>query len=202
MGELQHAIALDPTYGPAHEWYGIDLIEQGNLRTAFTQLQIAGSLDPLSVSTSAWLGTASYLDRHFNEAIAYSRQALDLAPQRVDVLTTIGEAYEAEGNTSRAIEAYKQYASACSACRAEAAALLAHIYAGQHHLVQARAQLAYAMMHARAVEPADLAAAAAVIGDRTVALGLLRRLRTQSDWLAVENDPRFDFLRAANTTRS
>jgi DNA-binding winged helix-turn-helix (wHTH) protein/Flp pilus assembly protein TadD len=194
--ELQRAIALDPAYGPAHEWYGVALIQQGDLRAAFAQLQIAGDLDPLSVSTSAWLGNAAYLDRHFNEAIAYSRQALDLSPQSTHVLTTIGEAYEAEGNFSRAIEAYKQYASTCKTyCPAEGAALLAHVYAKEHHLPAARAQLAFAMLHARDVEPTDLAAAAAAVGDRDVALGLLRRMHGHLAWVSIENDTRFDVLR-------
>ncbi|HTV92177.1 MAG TPA: winged helix-turn-helix domain-containing protein [Verrucomicrobiae bacterium] len=195
IGELQRAIALDPANGPAHEWYGVALIRQSNLRAAFAQLQVAGELDPLSVSTSAWLGNAAYLDRHFNEAIAYSRQALDLSPQRTDVLPTIGEAYEAEGNFSRAIDAYNQYAASCSYCRAEASALLAHAYANQHRVQEARTQLAYAMMHERDVIPTDLAAAAAAVGDRTIALELLRRMRGQMELLSVQNDPRFDMLR-------
>ena len=196
VSEFQRAIALDPSNGPAHEWYGVALIRQGNLRLAFAQLQVAGDLDPLSVSTSAWLGSTAYLDRHFNEAIAYSRQALDLSPQRTDVLTTIGEAYEAEGNFSRAIDSYRLYAASCKRCRAEASALLAHVYANQHHVQEARAQLAFAMLHAQDVEPADLAAAAAAIGDRTIALELLRRMRGHTmSLISIENDPRFDMLR-------
>ncbi len=194
--EYQRAIALDPAYGPAHEWYGVALIQQGDLRGAFAQLQIAGDLDPLSVATSAWLGNAAYLDRHFNEAIAYSRQALDLSPQRPDALATIGEAYEAEGNFSRAVEAYKQYATTCSKlCAAESAALLAHAYAKQHRIPAARAQLAFAMQHAGDVKAMDLAAAAAAVGDRSVALGLLRRMHGHLDWLSIQNDTRFDVLR-------
>jgi DNA-binding winged helix-turn-helix (wHTH) protein/Flp pilus assembly protein TadD len=196
VSELQRAIALDPAYGPAHEWYGVALTQQGDLRGAFAQLQIAGDLDPLSVATSTLLGNAAYLDRHFNEAIAYSQQALDLSPQLTDALTTLGEAYEAEGNYSRAIESYKQYASACRTnCEAEGAALLAHAYAQQHHMPAARAELAFAMQHARDVEPKDLAAAAAAVGDRGVALKLLRRMRGKMEWISVQNDARFDVLR-------
>ncbi len=195
IDEFRRSIELDASYGPAHEWYGIALVEQGHLREAFSQLQIAGDLDPLSVSTSAWLGSAAYLDHHFNEAIAYSRQALDLAPQRIDLLTTIGEAYEAEGNFSRAIGAFRRYEDSCAHCRPEGSALLAHAYAVEHHLPQARAELAFAMEHASSVDPEDLAAAAVAIGDRSVALELLRRLRGRLDWIAVENDPRFDALR-------
>jgi DNA-binding winged helix-turn-helix (wHTH) protein/tetratricopeptide (TPR) repeat protein len=196
INELQRAIALDPTYGPAHEWYGVALTQQGDLRGAFAQLQIAGDLDPLSVATSTLLGNAAYLDRHFNEAIAYSQQALDLSPQLTDALTTMGEAYEAEGNYGRAIESYKQFASTCKTnCAAEGAALLAHAYAQQHKMPAARAELAFAMQHARNVEPKDLAAAAAAVGDRSVALKLLRHMHGHTEWLSVQNDARFDVLR-------
>jgi DNA-binding winged helix-turn-helix (wHTH) protein/Flp pilus assembly protein TadD len=196
IAELRRAIALDPSYGPAHEWYGIALIGTGRLPEAFEQLQTAADLDPLSVSTSAWLGSAAYLDRHFNEAIAYSSEALDLAPQRTDVLTTIGEAYEAEGNVDRAVEAFKRYKASCADCRAEGAALLAHAYALEHHVPQARLQLAFAMVHAQDVDPADLAAAAAAVGDRSIAFALIRRVHSHLEWTAIENDPRFDALRA------
>ncbi len=195
MIELQRAIALDPGYGPAREWYGIALVGQGHLRDGFAQLQRASDLDPLSVATTAWLGSAAYYDRRFHDAIAYSKQALELSPQRTDALTTMGEAYEAEGNTTRAIEAFKQYAASSPYSRAEGAALLAHAYAMAHRYAEARAQLAYARAHARDVDPADLVAAAAAVGDRSVAFALLRRMHEPGTWMAIKNDPRFDQLR-------
>jgi DNA-binding winged helix-turn-helix (wHTH) protein/Tfp pilus assembly protein PilF len=196
IAELKRAIALDPKYGPAHEWYGVALISRGDLPHAFAQLRTAADLDPLSVATSAWLGSAAYLDHHFNEAISYSQETLDLAPGRVDVWTTIGEAYEAEGNYSRAIDAFNRFASSCAQCRPEAAALLAHTEALQHRIARARVDLAYARAHANEVDPTDLAAATAAVGDRSGALALLRRLHGAFEWIAVRNDPRFDALRA------
>jgi tetratricopeptide (TPR) repeat protein len=194
--QLERAIALDPQYGPAHEWYGVALVMRGDVPRGFAQLRLAADLDPLSVAASAWLGSAAYLDHHFNEAISYSQEALDLAPQRTQVWTTIGEAYEAEGDYSRAAEAFNSYGSSCAQCRAEAAALLAHTYALQHKVLRAQAALAYARAHTRDVDPTDLAAAAAAIGDRSDAFALLRRLRGHFAWIAIENDPRFDALRS------
>lgn len=196
IGELRRAIAFDPSYGPAREWYGIALMGQGKLAEGYTELKKAADLDPLSVATTAWLGSAAYLDRKFSDAIAYSRQALELSPQRTDVLTTLGEAYEAEGNMHRAIDTFKQYSVACARCRAEGAALLAHAYAGAHRMAAARAQLRYARAHAADVEPMDLAAAAAAIGERSVAIGELRRVKQRGMWTAIVNDPRFDVLRS------
>jgi DNA-binding winged helix-turn-helix (wHTH) protein/tetratricopeptide (TPR) repeat protein len=195
ISELQRAIALDPGYGPAREWYGIALVGQGHLRDGFAELKRASDLDPLSVSTTAWLGSTAYYDRRFPDAIAYSKQALELSPQRTDALTTMGEAYEAEGNVTRAIEAFKQYSASSPYARAEGAALLAHAYATARRYAEARAQLAYAREHARDVDPADLAAAAAALGDRSVAFEVLRRMHQPATWMAIKNDARFDRLR-------
>ena len=193
--QLRQAIALDPAYGPAREWYGVALLKEGRVADGYAQLKTAADLDPLSVATTAWLGQASYMSRKYADAIAYSRQALELSPQRSDVLTIIGDAYEVEGNLNRAIEVYRQYARASVDNRAEASALLAHAFALAHRTGDARAQLQYAEAHAKDVSPIDLAAAAAAIGDRTAALGALKNVRDRMTWIAIANDPRFDFLR-------
>lgn len=193
--ELERAIALDPAYGPAREWYGISLLNDGKVRDGFHQLHAAADLDPLSVAATAWLGSAAYFNRRFGDAIAYSRQALELSPQRTEVLSTIGEAYEAQGDYAQAIDYYKKFALAQPHHRAESAALLAHAYAMMHDMVQAREQLAYAREHARDVEPADLALAAAAVGDRSIAFGVLKAVHTRYAWVSMQNDPRFDGLR-------
>ena len=193
--ELERAIAIDPSYGPAREWYGIALLGQGRVRDGFHQLRAAADLDPLSVATTAWLGSAAYFNRRFGDAIAYSRQALELSPQRTEVLATIGEAYEAQGDVARAIDSYKKLAAVNGEQRAEAAALLAHVYAMSHRMDEARTQLAYARAHARDVNPADLALAAASTGDRSIALGVLKNAHEHTAWIAFQYDARFDVLR-------
>jgi len=163
--ELLRAIALDASYAPAQEWYGIALLRRGRVSEGVVHLKAAADLDPLSVATIAWLGSAAYLDRRFGDAVAYSRQALELSPRRTDVLTTMGEAYEAQGDTDRAIEAFKRYGAVGPYYRPSAAALLARAYALAHRMPEARAQLAYARAHASEVDPMDLAAAAAAVRD-------------------------------------
>jgi DNA-binding winged helix-turn-helix (wHTH) protein/tetratricopeptide (TPR) repeat protein len=196
IAEYERAIADDPANGPAHEWYGIALMRRGDLRGASAQLKIASDLDPLSVATAAWLGSAAYLAHRYDEAIAYSREAFDLSPALADVLTTIGKAREAQGRYEEAIAAYSQFARARPSNRGEAAALLAHAYALAHRPADARSALAYARAHASQVEATDLAAAAEAVGERGAAIAALRKVRDSLDWIAVRNDPRFDTLRA------
>jgi DNA-binding winged helix-turn-helix (wHTH) protein/tetratricopeptide (TPR) repeat protein len=199
--ELNRAVVLEPTFGPAHEWLGIALLASGSLAAGSSQLHLAAELDPLSVATTAWLASAAYLDRNFDEAISYSRQALDLAPTRVDVLTTIGEAYEAQGNYTQAIASFQQFSRSCKHCHAEGAALLAHAYALAHRLDEARSEMAYASAHANYVDPTDLIAAEAVMGERSIALRQLQKMHGRMMWMAIQNDPRFDALRSDSAFR-
>ncbi len=197
VSELRRAIALDPSSGPAHEWYGVALFERGEFREAYDELQTAARLDPLSVATTAWLGNAAYLERHYADAIAYAREALDLAPHRAEAYETLGLAYEARGDQHRAIAAFRRLAADCARCRAQAAALLTEVYAKSNRIGEARAELAIARAHAKDVDPGDLAVALAATGERGIALSWLRRsgggayLRAE-----IASDPRFDVLRA------
>ncbi len=196
LSDLQRAIALDPLSGPAHEWYGIALFEGGRFDEAYSELRHAAELDPLSVATTAWLGNAARLERRYDDAINYARETLDLSPKRVEVYETLGLAYEARGDLPRAIEAYAHLSVANAQCRAEAAALLAEVYAKSNRMSEARTQMAYARAHAKDVDPGNLAIAMAAVGQRGLALSWLRRMHGKPYVRAeIASDPRFNALR-------
>jgi len=194
---LRRAIALDPASGSAHEWYGIALLHEGRVDAAYAELARASQLDPLSVATTAWLGNAAYLERRYGDAIAYARETLDLSPDRGDAYETLGLAYEALGERSRAEEAFGRLSRSCPTCRAEAAALLAPIYARGNEMARARAALGIARSHAGDVAPEDLAVAYAAVGERGAALAWLRRSNNGYAAAEMANDPRFADLRRA-----
>lgn len=200
VSELRRSIALDPSYGPAHEWYGIALLEGGRAHDALRELQAAANLDPLSISTTAWLSSAAYLDRQYDEAIAYAHQAIDLAPSRPDVWQNLGLSYEARGDRALAIATYKIYATKCSSCATQAAALLAHAYAVQHDMPLARAALARAQADPNA-PPSDIATALAAFGERASAFVWLSRMHGYPHAL-IALDPRLDVLRQDSRFRA
>jgi len=193
VAELRRSIALDPSYGPAHEWYGIALLEGGRAHDALHELQAAANLDPLSISTTAWLSSAAYLDRQYDEAIAYAHQAIDLAPSRPDVWQNLGLSYEARGDRALAIATYKIYATKCASCATQASALLAHAYAVQHEMPLARAALAKAQADPNA-PPSDIATALVAFGERASAFVWLRRMHGYPHAL-IALDPRLDVIR-------
>jgi DNA-binding winged helix-turn-helix (wHTH) protein/tetratricopeptide (TPR) repeat protein len=176
VAALQRALALDPSYASAHQWYGIALLGRGQLAEGLRHLKTATDLEPLSVTTTAWLGSAAYASGRYGDAIAYSRQALELAPRRADALMTLGQAYAARGDVDRAIEVFQAYGAVGSYYRPEAAALLARAYVRAHRTREARAQYAYARAHAGQLYTADLAAAAAAVGENGLALDVLRHV--------------------------
>lgn len=195
VNDLVRAIRLDPASGPAHEWYGIALLEQGHVGAAYVELQKAADLDPLSVATMLWLGNTARLEGRYRDAIGFAREAVDLSPEGNEAYETIGLAYEALGQNDRAIAMFQRLGQTCAHCRSDAAALLAEIYARTKRFDEARAQLAVAKAHLRDVQPDDLAAALAAVGDRRVAVSVLRR--SDGAYLRAElaNDPRFAALR-------
>ncbi|HTA40577.1 MAG TPA: winged helix-turn-helix domain-containing protein [Candidatus Acidoferrales bacterium] len=192
--QLRHAIELDPSDAPAHEWYGIALLAAGNVNEAYAELQKASNLDPLSVATTHWLGQTAYLERHYDDAISYERQVLDLSPQLYEAFETLGLAYEARGDYRQAIDAFRQFGERCKMCRSEAAALLANVYARTNPSL-ARAEFAIAKAHAADVDPSDLALAYAAMGERTVALSYFKHIHGDYMQAATAMDPRFDALR-------
>lgn len=196
LNQLERAIALDPGSGAAHEWYGVALLERGRFNDAYYQLRTAADLDPLSVATTAWLSSAAYHERRYDDAIAYARETLDLSPQRKDVLQTIGLSYEALGDRQRALGAYRQLGRTCSDCRAQAAALMAGLFARSNRIADARAELAIAQAHQKEVAPDDLAVALAAIGERATALSFLSRTPHEFVRAEMASDPRFAVLRA------
>lgn len=195
--EYRRAIALDPSYAPAHQWYGMALLHEGRGQEAFDELHRAADLDPESVAAADWLSEAAFMSRHYAQAIRYAQQALDLSPQRTDAYQAMGMAYEALGQYRSAVVAYEHYAAACTNCRPEAAALLAHVYAASHDYIDAAAQLRIAKqgMAADRVDPEDVITALVAMGRRTEALQtILRAQRSQlGGMLAI--DPRMDPVR-------
>ena len=191
LGELQTAIHLDGTYAPAREWYGIALMQRGDTTGGRAQLALAERLDPLSVATIAWLGSAAYAEHRYRDAIGYSKMALELSPSRMDSLAIIGQSYTALGNMTAASAAFERFGSISPYARANAAAMLAVAEARTRRIHDAQREYAYARAHAGDVEDADLAAAAKALGDFEFAQEIGRRHVAHVSWMAVENAHRF-----------
>jgi tetratricopeptide (TPR) repeat protein len=106
--EFRRAIALNPSYATAHEWYGLFLAAMGRFDEARRQEARAEDLDPLSVAvagTSAWI---AYYAGDFES----SKRQLQIALRQDGNFALghlyLGRVYEATGQPD---SAFAQYAA-------------------------------------------------------------------------------------------
>jgi adenylate cyclase len=77
---LQRALALDPGYVWAQQWYGAYLGAVGRLDQSLVASQRAQQLDPLSVAANTHVGTHLFWLGRYEEAIHQFAKALELDP--------------------------------------------------------------------------------------------------------------------------
>ena len=91
--EFQRAIALNPSYATAHQWYGTALRTIGRLEEAIAEQKRALELDPLSLVINRDLGFTFYVSRQYDQVIEQERKTLELEPNFVGAHRTLGLAY-------------------------------------------------------------------------------------------------------------
>jgi eukaryotic-like serine/threonine-protein kinase len=138
--ELQRAIALNPNYATAHQWYGALLRYIGSGEEGIAEYKRALELDPLSLVINWNLGVGFINVRQYDQAIEQLRKTIELDPNFALAHIFLGFAYvqksmynEATSEYEKALTispgntvalAYLGYSYARSGRRAEAAKLL------------------------------------------------------------------------------
>ena len=83
--ELRMAISLNPSYAPAHQWYGRLLTERGRLDEALEEYQIAEQADPLSPGVQFSLASLALAAGREREAVEAARRLSELEPDGIRV---------------------------------------------------------------------------------------------------------------------
>jgi TolB-like protein/DNA-binding winged helix-turn-helix (wHTH) protein/Flp pilus assembly protein TadD len=76
----RRALALNPGYATAHQWYAWHLMVMGRTADGISELRTAESLDPLSPILAADLADALCIAHLYDESLRQSRTALELHP--------------------------------------------------------------------------------------------------------------------------
>ena len=98
-------IALNPGYPTGHHWLATDLLAiLGRFEEAFTELEIALELDPLSSILYENRALLEVLNRQYDAAIRGCHQLLEFDPSFYRAYTCLGRAYAQLGNYSTALE--------------------------------------------------------------------------------------------------
>jgi adenylate cyclase len=107
ISEFQRAIALNPNYATAHQWYGrAPLAALGRFDEAIAEGKRAIELDPLSPIINADLGYTMFNARRYGEAIAQLRQILEIDPTFYYAHYALGMVLQVKGDLPDAIAEY------------------------------------------------------------------------------------------------
>lgn len=105
---FRRAIELKPGYGTAHQWYATLLAVTGRVDEAKQEMRRALEIDPMSPNFLADLGQMHYFAREYEEAEAYCRKALEVAPDFIFAHEYILDIYMKTGRLPDAFEESRQ----------------------------------------------------------------------------------------------
>lgn len=77
---FKKALALNPSYATAHQWYANSLLAQGKFEQAEGELKRALEIDPLSVSIANSLAETYYYGRQYDRCLAQAEKVRELYP--------------------------------------------------------------------------------------------------------------------------
>jgi len=206
VAEFRRAIALDPRYATARQWYAMPLAAAGHFEESIAQAHTAVELDPASVSLWRTAGWAYYYARRWEPAIRHLRRAIAMNPTAEESHRVLGLVLSQTGALQDAEMAYRE-ALSISRETAYATAGLGNVLVRQGREPEARALLAELRERAdeRYVSPVALVMLSIALGERDEAFRWMERAyverRGWMAYLAVEplcdplrGDERFDEL--------
>jgi len=194
--DFRHAIQLNPNYSTAHLWYSFYLLLLGRNEESLKEIQIAQTLDPLSLIISANRGYTLYVSRHYDDALQAINKTLELDPNFAIAYEYLGYIRIQEKKYSQAVDVLRkavQLSPESVTFRADLATALA--MNGQRD--EAMSILQQLTDGSDYVPPTDVAAIYIGLGDKENALNWLERaygLRTDQITY-IKTEPRFDSLR-------
>jgi serine/threonine-protein kinase len=196
--EFERALALQPGYATARQWYAEHLVSQARFDEALEQAVKASELDPLSPVIASAHGDIHYYRREYDRAVAEYRRALDLAPGFFLGGMNVARAQEEMGLHEEAIEGFR-VALARIGSDPEDSAALAHAYAVAGQRASAERVLARVLERARTalVSPYAIASVYAGLGETDTAFHWLDQALAERDRMLAQLKvhPRLDPLR-------
>jgi len=91
--EFLRAIASNPNYPTAHQWYSEYLYCVGRHDEAIAEAKRAEDLDPLSISINLSVAAAYFYARKYDQAIEYDKKTQTMDSNYIAAHTELGDAY-------------------------------------------------------------------------------------------------------------
>jgi len=196
---FRHALALNPNYATAHQWYAIFLSNNGRHGEATAEIGRARELDPLSLIIQANAGFDYYYARQYERAIEILHGAAEREPNFWVFHSMLGQTYVAMGRMAEATSEFEK-AKSLSPENVRVMSMLGLGYAKIGRQAEARrlVEEMVSLSKKRYVSPALIAVIQIGLGEKGKAFDWLDKACTdRSDWMIfLKIDPLFDPLRA------
>ncbi|MDX6695820.1 MAG: eukaryotic-like serine/threonine-protein kinase [Blastocatellia bacterium] len=204
--EFKRAIALNPSYATAHQWYAYLAGAQGRHADAITEIEYAQRLDPLSPVIATSAGLIFYNARQYDRSLEELEKALEIDGRYFVTYQGFAFCYAQKGRFDEALVAARK-AVAISSRNPLALWALGFVLAVAGRADEAREVLGEMeeLRQKRYVSPYYIAMIHAGLGERDEAFNWLEKAYEDRDWwllwLRVEpfidelrSDPRFQNL--------
>jgi eukaryotic-like serine/threonine-protein kinase len=106
--QFRHAIALDPGFVDAHQYFAHLLSALGRHSEAISEIQFAERLDPFSSAVQSHFGRILYRARNYAEAERRLKLAIELDPRDYGAFHRLGDLYEQVGRYTDAVANLKK----------------------------------------------------------------------------------------------
>jgi len=182
--DLQRAVELDSGFALARQWYGENLLLNGDLEGAARELGTAARLEPYSAITAGLHGLTEVLSGRVDSGITIARRAVDQEPDQASPRLLLGAAYL---YASRAFDAVFTLAGALELepGNPQVIGMLGYSYAVLGQTAKARGLLA------RLTRDANRPGAKAAIARIQIGLGNPDEALARLEAAAREHDPLF-----------
>ena len=196
--EFRAAIAIDPNYAVAYQYYGYALFGMGRGEEGIVAMKHAAELDPVSPSVQTSLAWGYFLLRRDEQAVDQCKRVLELYPDFVPAHQLMGLVYGQMNADKRSMAELNQ-AEALERDSTITPILLDYELARTGKRAEASRDLSAVMArsHGDSVPDYYVAAAWTAVGDKEKAqISLNRAYQLRSNWLIyLPYDSRFDDLR-------
>ncbi len=196
--EFKAAIAIDPNYAVAYQYYGYALFGMGRGEEGIVAMKHAAELDPVSPSVQTSLAWGYFLLRRDEQAVDQCKRVLELYPDFVPAHQLMGLVYGQMNAGQRSMAELNQ-AEALERDSTITPILLDYELARTGKRAEASRDLSAVMArsHGDSIPDYYVAAAWTAVGDKEKAqVSLNRAYQLRSNWLIyLPYDSRFDDLR-------
>jgi len=192
--EHKRAIALNPNYAPAHQWYSELLTALSRHEEAFAEMRRALEIDPTSLIINRQYGVSLLFARQYDEAIAQLKKTIEMDADFAPAHSTLSLAYQLKGNYAESVEKLAKYEELTGNQQSAALARESFARGGWQGFLRAMT----GEHQPSNWTPYKVATFHAVLGEKDKAFAELNKSYQEHETILglLKVDPRFDSLRA------